>query len=130
MHLIEQMAFQFEIEGFGTVATDTAAGNIFTGIMPQEPDISIALFVSNSRPPGDDQGSLVQVIVRGEALKPLTALTPAQEIADTMEEWDGFLNGDGFHAKITVENGPSDIGVDSNQRPQYSINLRVYYCDI
>lgn len=127
MDILSQIAAHMEWVGIGIMSTDTTEGNIFTGVMPDNPDTCIAVYASDAAYPGAEDGARIQIVVRG----PYTseAFPLAQKIVDELVDYNGFLSGDGYRARIELVNGASGIGADARARELYSINLRVFYCE-
>lgn len=127
MNLLEQVAYHLEFCGFGTVATAEADGNIHWGRMPDQPDECICVFSYDTATPGAPQGARVQVINRAKS--PRVAYETSANIARELEDFSGFLAGDGAMATITVENAATGIGADIKKRELYSSNFRIHYCE-
>lgn len=127
MNLLEQIARHIEFCGLGTMNTDTVQGDIFWGLMPDTPDKSICVFSTDSGYGGRDDGARIQIVTRARSAKDAYLLS--QAIADELAEFDGFLAGDGAHARIEVMNASAGLGSDGKKRELYSSNYRVYYCD-
>ena len=127
MNLLEQVAYHLEFCGFGTVATAEADGNIHWGRMPDQPDECICVFSYDTATPGAPQGARVQVINRAKS--PRVAYETSANIARELEDFSGFLAGDGAMATITVENAATGIGADIKKRELYSSTFRMHYCE-
>lgn len=125
MHLLEQLIRQMSYEGLGALLED--GGALCFGVMPPEPGHVICVIARDVRTPGDPDGAMVQVLVRGgEGV--MMALGPAQAVADAMDGWSGYLCGSGYRADIELVNGPADIGPDKSGRHLYAMNFCVRYC--
>lgn len=127
MNLLEQFARHIEFCGFGTVADRETDGNIFWGLMPDEPDDAVCVFSSDSGYGGSDDGARIQVIVRSKSTKKAYELS--QAIAEELADFDGYLAGDGAKANIQVLNASAGVGADDKKRDMYSSNYLVYYCN-
>ena len=127
MNLLEQVAYHLEYCGFGTVATAERDGNIHWARMPDQPDDCICVFSYDTATPGARQGARIQVINRAKS--PRVAYETSASIARELEDFSGFLAGDGAMATITVENAATGIGADIKKRELYSSNFRIHYCE-
>ncbi len=127
MNLIKHFAEHLEFCGLGVVSTRETDGNIFWGLMPDQPDYAICVFSADTGTPGSNLGARLQVMVRGTTTK--QAYECSQEIVDALDDFDGFLHGDGPQVKIQVMNASEGRGADAKTRELYSSNFRVLYCD-
>lgn len=127
MNLIEQIAHHLEMCGFGTVATPEQDGTIHWGRMPDAPDDCVCVFSTDSAVPGSESGARIQIINRAKS--PRTAYETSANIAEELDDFHGFLAGDGDMASITVENAATGLGGDTKKRELYVTNIRVYYCN-
>ena len=127
MNLLEQVANHLEFCGFGTVATNEKDGNIHWGRMPDQPDDCICVYSYDTATPGAPQGARIQIINRAKS--PRRAYELSASIARELEDFSGFLAGDGAMATITVENAATGIGADIKKRELYSSNFRIHYCE-
>lgn len=125
--MLEQFARHIEFCGFGTVADRETDGNIFWGLMPDEPDDAVCVFSTNSGYGGSDDGARIQLIVRSKSTKKAYELS--QAIAEELADFDGYLAGDGAKASIQVLNASAGVGADDKKRDMYSSNFLVYYCN-
>lgn len=127
MNLIELFARHIEFCGFGTVADRETDGNIFWGLMPDEPDTAICVFSTDSGYGGSEDGARIQVMVRAKTTREAYELS--QAIAEELSEFDGYLAGDGANAHIRVLNASAGLGADTKKRELYSSNYLVHYCN-
>lgn len=127
MNLIEQFAIHLEFLGFGMVSTEESEGNIFWGLMPDRPDECICVFSTDSGVGGSYHPARIQVIVRGKSTK--AAYELSQAIAEALDEYDGYLMGDGARASIGILNASVGLGTDNKKREMYSSNYLVHYCN-
>lgn len=127
MNLIEQFARHIEFCGLGQVSDKETDGNIFWGLMPDQPDNAIGVFSTDSGYGGSEDGARVQVIVRATTTK--AAYEISQNIVEELAEFDGYLAGDGARARIEVVNASAGLGVDEKRRDMYSSNFLVHYCN-
>lgn len=127
MNLIKQFAEHIEFLGFGTVANEDHAGDIFWAWMPDTPDDCICIYSSDSAYAGADHGARVQMMVRGRT--PASAYERSQAIVEALAEYEGYLAGDGARVYIDVVNASVGLGGDARKREVFSSNFRVYYCD-
>ena len=127
MNLIEQFARHIEFCGLGQVSDKETDGNIFWGLMPDQPDNAIGVFSTDRGSGGSEKGASVQVIVRATTTK--AAYEISQNIVEELAEFDGYLAGDGARARIDVINASAGLGVDDKRRDMYSSNFLVHYCN-
>jgi len=127
LNLIEQFALHLEFLGFGIVSDEEREGNIFWGLMPEQPDECICVFSSDSGYGGSEDGARIQVMTRAKSTK--AAYECSQAIAEVLVDYEGYLNGDGARASIRVLNASAGLGADSKKRELYSSNFLVYYCN-
>ena len=127
MNLIEQIAHHLAFCGFGTVATAESDGNIHWGRMPDAPDDCICVYSHDSAVPGAPQGARIQIMNR--AISPRTAYETSVNIAKALDDFQGFLAGDGDMVTIDVVNSAAGLGGDTKKRELYSTNIRVFYCE-
>lgn len=127
MNLLEQFAYNLEFLGLGTVANEEHDGNIHWGVMPDQPDLCVGVFSTDSGFGGSDDGARIQVMVRARSAK--AAYELSQSIVKALVDFDGFLNGDGARASIDVINASAGLGADTKKREIYSSNFLVHYCD-
>lgn len=127
MNLLEQIAKHLEFCGFGNTPDDVSPGNIHWGKMPDQPDNCICVFSNDTSFGGSESGARVQIYVRAKTTR--EAYETSQAITEELVDFDGYLGGDGAHARIDVINSATGLGADSKQRELYSSNYRVYYCN-
>lgn len=71
----------------------------------------------------------VQVLVRGDRF-PDMALNDASAIYELLDDFTGLFTPDGnYILNIETITGPAHIGLDQNDRHQYSMTFQVYYCE-
>ncbi len=98
------------------------------GQMPQAPDRCVTVFGSDLRTAGAPDGARLQVRVRGDTSGSMAA-NDAQTIADRLDDFTGLFTPDGHYiVRVSLESGPAHLGADQNQRQEYSVNFRVWYC--
>lgn len=127
MNLLEEIAAHLEFCGFGTVATEEADGNITWGRMPDKPDDCITIYSNNTASAGDVDGARIQIMNRARNTK--VAYETSVAIAQELDDFNGFLAGDGSMVRIEIVNSATGLGPDVLKRELYSTNLRVYYCN-
>ena len=127
MNLIEQFARHIEFCGRGQVADKEVEGNIFWGLMPDQPDNAVCVFSTDSGYGGSDDGARVQVVVRARVTR--AAYELSQRIVEDLAEFDGYLAGDGARVQIEIINASAGLGVDEKRRDLYSSNFLVRYCN-
>lgn len=119
MNLIEQIARFLRGEGIPAVC----------GFLPPTPDRVTAVYASDLRRPRDEDGARIQIVCRGDMSADM-ALNDAVHVAALLDDFAGLLTADGAYIlRIRLENGPAGLSADQNNRPEYSLNLRVWYCD-
>lgn len=126
MNLLEQIAMQLQIGGFGILATNEQDGNICWGRMPDQPDDCICVYSSDSAYHGAENGARIQIINRSISTR--TAYETACNIGNELDGFSGFLGGNGAYASIDVESAAVGLGADTKKREMYSTNIRVRYC--
>ncbi len=116
----------------------TAGGNVFIEWMPEAPDTAVAVMTQPGQPqlskrPVDLPG--VQFLVRGERkADPDDSYELASALYGAFNCLDGVTLDDGGPDEIYVigctalQSGPTYLGRDSNDRPEWSLNhsLRTY----
>lgn len=127
INLIEQLAQHIEFLGLGKMIDDDGVGDVSWGFMPDLPDECVTVFSTDSGVPGGRSGARIQIIVRGRSTR--AAYERSQEIADALDDFEGYLNGDGLHATIEVVNASAGLGTDTKRRELYSSNFIVHYCE-
>lgn len=127
MNLIEHVAEHLEFLGFGELPTTESDGSVFWGTMPETPDKAICIYSNDSATPGSASGARIQIMVRARETR--TSYETSQAIADELDDFDGFLHGDGPHVYIEAMNVSQGLGTDAKRREMYASNFRVFYCD-
>lgn len=128
MNLLEQISRHLEFLGLGTVADDERPdGDIFWGRMPGEPVECVCVFSTDSGTPGSTTGARIQIFTRSRSTR--KAYERSQAIAQALDEYEGYLAGDGARVLITVENASTGLGSDATKAEVYSSNFRVLYCN-
>ena len=127
MYLIEELAEHLEWCGFGTLATAEADGDIYWGRMPDAPDDCITVFSTDSGTGGPNSTARAQIMVRAKS--PKMAYETSYAIAQELEDFNGFLHGDGPHAVIEVLNAATGLGGDTKKREIYVTNIAIRYCN-
>ncbi|MEG1515154.1 MAG: minor capsid protein [Clostridia bacterium] len=119
MNLIEQIARYLMGEGLPVVC----------GFMPQAPDRVTCVYASDLRMPRDEDGARVQLICRGDRAID-TALDDAMRASRLLDGFEGMLvAGGAYILRAQLESGPAGLSADQNNRPEYSVNFRVWYCE-
>ena len=119
MNLLKQLASHLEYVGLGLRGED-----IFWGRMPDEPAECICLFCEDAG--GADRPARIQVVCRSPI--PREAYETACDIAFELDDYTGFLGGDGAMAGITVITAGAGMGEDAHKREMYSTVLAVRVC--
>lgn len=126
MNLLEELAAHLEYCGFGTAASAEADGDIHWGRMPDSPDDCICVFSTDSGVGGVDSTARVQIMNRAKSTR--TAYEVSYAIAQELDKYTGFLNGDGHDVIIEVINAATGLGPDTKKREVYVTNIAVKYC--
>lgn len=127
MNLLEELAAHLEYCGFGTAASAEADGDIHWGRMPDSPDDCICVFSTDSGVGGMDSTARLQIINRARSTK--TAYETSYAIAQELEDFNGFLHGDGRLVDIEIINAATGLGPDTKKREVYVTNIAVKYCN-
>lgn len=126
--MLEALADRLQSASVATTAT-----NLFLGIMPDKPDLCVALFEYAGAAPlevlSDDTATLerpsVQVMVRGARNDYPTAKTLIENVRNTLT---GIANedisGERF-LRVQELSSINALGVDDNDRPEFSLSLQV-----
>lgn len=126
--MLEALADRLQSASVATTAT-----NLFLGIMPDNPDLCVALFEYAGAAPlevlSDDTATLerpsVQVMVRGARNDYPTAKTLIENVRNTLT---GIANedisGERF-LRVQELSSINALGVDDNDRPEFSLSLQV-----
>ena len=127
MNLLEELAAHLEYCGFGTAASAEADGDIHWGRMPDSPDDCICVFSTDSGVGGMDSTARIQIMNRAKSTK--TAYETSYAIAQELEDFNGFLHGDGRLVDIEIINAATGLGPDTKKREVYVTNIAVKYCN-
>lgn len=127
MNLLEELARHLEFCGFGTVADENTDGDIHWARMPDSPDDCICVYSTDSGVGGADSPARIQIMNRARETK--TAYELSYKIAQELDRFKGFLNGDGRDVNIEVINSAAGLGPDGKKREIYVTNIVVKYCN-
>ena len=127
MNLLEEFAAHLEYCGFGTVASSESDGDIHWARMPDSPDECICVFSTDSGVGGTDSTARFQIMNRGRNTRNAYELSYA--IAQELDDFSGFLCGDGREVTIQVINAATGLGPDTKKREVYVTNIAVRYCN-
>ena len=127
MNLLEELARHLEFCGFGIFADETTDGDICWARMPDAPDDCICVFSTDSGVGGPDSTARFQIMNRGHETK--AAYELSYNIAQELDDFHGFLCGDGRQVIIEIVNAATGLGPDSKKREIYVTNIAVRYCD-
>lgn len=134
MKLTVALARYLEVQGLVDFDEAGVAGNTFVDTLPSGPDLAVGLF-SSGGVPWAGHGSLptdeptVQVRVRSERYDPRPGLQLAWDIYHALVGMTATVLDPGGDAEVYVhrclalQTGPTSIGQDENQRPEFTINL-------
>lgn len=126
MNLLEELAAHLEVCGFGALATAETDGNIHWARMPDSPDDCICVFSTDSGVGGADSLARFQIMNRAKSAR--TAYETSYAIAQELDDFDGFLCGDGRLVNVEVINAATGLGPDTKKREIYVTNIAVRYC--
>lgn len=127
MNLLEDIAAHLEACGFGTVASAEAEGDIHWARMPDSPDDCICVFSTDSGVGGADSRARIQIMNRAKNTR--KAYETSCAIAEELDDYSGFLHGDGREVTIEVINSGYGLGPDTKKRDVYVTNIAVRYCE-
>lgn len=127
MNLLEELARHLEFCGFGTAADAETDGNIHWARMPDSPDDCICVFSTDSGVGGVDSTARFQIMNRAKSTR--AAYETSYEIAQMLDDFNGFLCGDGRLVDIEIINAASGLGPDTKKREVYVTNIAVKYCN-
>lgn len=127
MNLLEEIARHLEFCGLGVVADETTDGDIHWARMPDAPDDCICVYSTDSGVGGPDSTARFQIMNRAKSTK--KAYEVSYAIAQELDDYNGFLFGDGRSVKIEIINAASGLGPDTKKREVYVTNIAVKYCD-
>lgn len=109
-------------------------GNTFIAVMPSAPDLAVSITPSGGIP-WEGHGSLptdeptIQIRVRSERFDPRPGLQLAEQIYRQMVGLHGQAidaGGDAehyIHRCLAMQTGPTSIGRDENDRPEFTLNF-------
>lgn len=109
-----------------------AGTNLFIGIMPETPDVCVALYEYAGSPPlevfVDNDETLerpsIQVIVRASRNDYPTARTLIKDVRDTLTAiTDETISGIRF-LRVNQNSAINAVGTDDNQRPEFTLSLQ------
>ncbi len=126
MNLLEDIVLHLADEGLGIIPDAEQDGNLFYGHMPDKPDLCICVFCTDSGKPGSSTGARIQIVTRAKDTR--TAFELSESIRDALDEFSGFLHGDGPQVSIEVINASAGLGPDESKREIYSSNYVFRYC--
>lgn len=108
------------------------AQNLFIGLMPDKPDLCVALYEYSGASPlevmRDDAATLerpsVQVMVRGGRNDYPTARALIESVRDTLTAITNQSIGSERFLRVNNLSSINALGVDDNDRPQFSLALQ------
>ncbi|GAA3441063.1 minor capsid protein [Planomonospora venezuelensis] len=124
MTLLEELAQLLE-----DLAVGSYPGTIFLTRMPTSPDTCIVLarYGGQESSLGDDYDEpRIQVRVRGPAADVRTAEVLAEQVYDALHGLGSreLSGGTWLQLAVGLQSGPVFIGVDANNRPEFTVNVR------
>jgi len=126
--MLEALADRLQSASVATIAVD-----LFLGLMPDKPDLCVALFEYSGAAPLEvmvDNGATlerpsVQVMVRGGRNDYPTAKALIESVRDTLTAIaNEDISGDRF-LRVQALSSINALGVDDNDRPEFSLSLQV-----
>jgi hypothetical protein len=126
--MLEALADRLQSASVATTAT-----NLFLGLMPDKPDLCVALYEYAGASPLEvmvnDAATLerpsVQVIVRGARNDYPTAKALMEQVRDTLTAIaNEDISGERF-LRVSQQSSINALGVDDNDRPEFSLSLQV-----
>ena len=127
MNLMEELARHLDWCGLGVYADAETDGNIYWGRMPDAPDVCVCVYSTDSGVGGPDSTARFQIMNRARSTR--EAYETSFAIAQELDDFDGFLCGDGRQASIEVINAATGLGPDNKKREIYVTNIAVKYCN-
>lgn len=126
MNLLEELAHHLEFCGFGTCADEETDGDIHWARMPDAPDDCVCVFSTDSGVGGPGSTARFQIMNRAKSTRKAYELS--YDIAQELDDYSGYLNGDGREVTIEVINAAQGLGPDTKKREVYVTNIAVKYC--
>ncbi len=126
MNLLEELARHLEFCGFGVCADAETDGDIHWARMPDDPDDCVCVYSTDSGVGGPDSTARFQIMNRAKSARKAYELSYA--IAQELDEYSGFLCGDGHQVIIEIINAANGLGPDTKKREVYVTNIAVKYC--
>lgn len=133
MEISEQIAVFLDQKGFGKFDKSGIAGNIFINAIPENPDESLAIFTTGgpeSDPLNQYGYSSIQILIRTIPNDPRAGEPKARQIVDALNGFNSDYMAPGGNYIIdvsAVQSGPNNIGMDRNNRFEYSQNFIIEY---
>jgi len=128
--LIEEVARYLSQQGIGTFDPEGLGGDIFLGVLPNQPDEAIALYPTGGQGANSKLGydlPTFQILVRGDQ-DIRTGYAIAQMIYNTLH---GFRSktfvpgGQWIVSCLGLQSAPVHLGPDANRRHEFSLNFIV-----
>lgn len=129
MNILEEVCSHLDFLNLGFMNTDEEAGDLFWGNLPDEPDKALAVMSTDSAFGGSSVGARLQIFTRGRAGDIRTPYEWAVAVCEQLEDYRGFLHGDGPYVRIEAVSVAQGCGTDTRGRHLYVSNYRVYYCE-
>ena len=90
-------------------------------------DTVTCVFSTDSGVGGPDSTARFQIMNRAKSTR--TAYEVSYAIAQELDDYSGFLNGDGHDVHIEIINAATGLGPDTKKREVYVTNIAVKYCN-
>jgi len=125
-----QLAYHLDDKGILNFDESGTSGDTFINILPSSPDEAVGIYSEGGFDPSpkfvEDERD-VQFICRGTQ-DPRPAFNTADSIYDELQGLSTTTSDSTRILKIDgVQSGPTHIGLDDNNRHEYSLNFRVRY---
>ena len=111
-----------------SINTLTLGTNLFIGLLPDQPDLGIALIDSPGMPPDPNNyyHPGLQVLVRASVGDYSVAAALSQSVMDVLHTYVGQPDVNSYFYTLVWSMGdPFFIGLDTNHRPLFSTNYRI-----
>jgi len=129
MNILEELCSHLDFLNLGFMNTDEEEGNLFWGILPEMPDRALSVMSTDSAYGGSAEGARLQIFTRGMPGDVRTPYEWALDVCRQLENFHGFLHGDGPYVRIEAVSVAQGCGTDTRGRHLYVSNYRVFYCD-
>jgi len=127
MSVLEALGDKLQTDGVATVAT-----NLFIGIMPDSPDLCVALYEYSGASPlevlRDNDATLerpsIQVMTRGARNDYPAARTLIENVRDSLTSITDQTISTVRFLRVHHQSAINSLGTDENERPEFSLSLQ------